>query len=103
MKSCEPGMYEYELQAIIEYCYTRSGCEFYGFPSIVGSGPNTLNYHYDTNRRQMNSGELVVMDIGAEYHGYSADVTRTIPVNGTYSPVQKEIYGLVLNAQNSAI
>jgi Xaa-Pro aminopeptidase len=103
MKSCEPGMYEYELQAVIEYCYTRSGCEFYGFPSIVGSGPNTLSYHYDTNRRQMNGGELVVMDIGAEYHGYSADVTRTIPVNGTYSPAQKEIYKLVLRAQNSAI
>ncbi len=103
MKSCEPRMYEYELQAIIEYCYTRSGCEFYGFPSIVGSGPNTLNFHYDANRRQMDSGELVVMDIGAEYHGYSADVTRTIPVNGTYSPAQKEIYELVLNAQNSAI
>jgi Xaa-Pro aminopeptidase len=103
MKSCEPGMYEYELQAVVEYCYTRRGCEFYGFPSIVGSGPNTLNYHYDTNRRQMNSEELVVMDIGAEYHGYSADVTRTIPVNGTYFPAQKEIYELVLNAQNSAI
>jgi len=103
MKSCEPGMHEYELQSVIEYCYTRCGCEFYGFPSIVGSGPNTLSYHYDANRRQMNSGELVVMDVGAEYHGYSADVTRTIPVNGTFSPAQKEIYELVLTAQNSAI
>ena len=103
MKSCEPGMHEYELQSVIEYCYTRCGCEFYGFPSIVGSGPNTLSYHYDENRRQMNSGELVVMDVGAEYHGYSADVTRTIPVNGTFSPAQKEIYELVLTAQNSAI
>jgi Xaa-Pro aminopeptidase len=103
MKSCKLGMYEYELQAVIEYCFTRCGCEFYGFPSIVGSGPNTLSFHYDANRRQMNSGELVVMDIGAEYHGYSADVTRTIPVNGIYSPAQKEIYELVLSAQNSAM
>jgi Xaa-Pro aminopeptidase len=103
IKSCEPGMYEYELQAIIECCYTRTGCEFYGFPSVVGSGPNTLTFHYDSNRRQMNNGELVVMDIGAEYHGYSADVTRTIPVSGFYSPAQKEIYELVLSAQNSAI
>ena len=103
MKNCKPGMYEYELQAFIENCYTRSGCEFYGFPSIVGSGPNTLTFHYESNRRQMNSGELVVMDIGAEYHGYSADVTRTIPVNGIYSPEQKEIYELVLSAQTSAI
>jgi Xaa-Pro aminopeptidase len=87
IKICETGMYEYELQAIIECCYARSGCEFYGFPSIVGSGPNTLTIHYDLNRRQMNSG----------------DVTRTIPVNGIYSPAQKEIYDLVLSAQNAAI
>ena len=103
MKKCEPEMYEYELQAVIEYSFTRNGCEYCGFPSIVGSGPNTLSFHYDANRRQMKSGELVVMDIGAEYHGYSADVTRTIPVNGRYSPEQKEIYELVLNAQKSAI
>jgi Xaa-Pro aminopeptidase len=103
MKICKPEMFEYELQAVIEYCFTRSGCEFYGFPSIVGSGPNSLSFHYDSNRRQMKNGELVVMDIGAEYHGYSADVTRTIPVNGIYSPEQKEIYELVLNAQNAAM
>ncbi len=102
-KSCEPEMYEYELQAIIEYCFTKSGCEFYGFPSIVGSGPNTLLYHYNANRRKMKSGDLVVMDIGAEYRGYSADVTRTIPVNGKYSPEQKAIYEIVLSAQDSAI
>lgn len=103
IKNCQPGMYEYELQAFIEYCFTRNGCEFYGFPSIAGSGPNTLTFHYESNRRQMKNGEMVVMDIGAEYHGYSADVTRTIPVNGMYSPAQKEIYKLVLSAQTSAI
>ncbi len=101
-KSCEPGMYEYELQAVIEYCFTRAGCEFYGFPSIVGSGPNALSFHYEANRRQMWKGDLVVMDIGAEYHGYSADVTRTLPVNGTFSTEQKQIYDIVLNAQDSA-
>jgi Xaa-Pro aminopeptidase len=103
MKICEPKMYEYELQAVIECCFTRSGCEYVGFPSIVGSGPNTLSFHYDANRRKMNGGELVVMDLGAEYHGYSADVTRTIPVNGIFSSAQKEIYELVLNAHDSAI
>ncbi len=103
MNICTQNKYEYELQAVIEYCFIRSGCEFYGFPSIIGSGPNTLSLHYISNRRQMKSGELVLMDIGAEYHGYSADVTRTIPVNGTFSPAQREIYELVLNAQNSAI
>jgi Xaa-Pro aminopeptidase len=103
MNTCASNKFEYELQAVIEYCFIRSGCEFYGFPSIIGSGPNTLSFHYISNRRQMKSGELVLMDIGAEYHGYSADVTRTIPVNGTFSPAQREIYELVLNAQNSAI
>jgi Xaa-Pro aminopeptidase len=102
-KQCRPGMYEYELQAIIEYNFTRNGCEYPGFPTIIGSGPNSLSFHYDANRRQMNNGELVVMDIGAEYHGYSADVTRTIPVNGIFSPEQKELYDLVLNVQRAAI
>jgi Xaa-Pro aminopeptidase len=99
MKKCEPGMYEYQIQAIIEYCFTKNGCEYYGYPSIVGSGPNSFILHYGANRRQMNSGELVVMDVGAEYHGYSVDVARTIPVNGKFSTAQKEIYELVLRAQ----
>ena len=103
MKSCEPGMYEYELQAVIEYCYTKNGSEYPGFPSIVGSGPNSCILHYDANRRQMKGGDVVVMDIGAEYHGYSADVTRTIPVNGTFSPAQRAIYEIVLKAQEAAI
>jgi Xaa-Pro aminopeptidase len=103
MKSCEPGMFEYELQAVIEYCFTKNGAEYQGFPSIVGSGPNSCILHYEANRRQMQDGDLVVMDIGAEYQGYSADVTRTIPVNGTFSPAQKEIYEIVLKANEEAI
>jgi Xaa-Pro aminopeptidase len=103
MKSCEPGMFEYQLQAVVEYCFTQAGAEYTGFPSIIGSGPNTQSYHYDANRRKMQSGELVIMDIGAEYHGYSVDVTRTIPVNGKFTPAQKEIYELVLQAQQAAI
>jgi len=103
MKSCEPAMREYELQAVIEYCFTRLGAEYTGFPSIVGSGPNALLFHYEADRRTMQAGETVVMDIGAEYHGYSADVTRTIPVNGTFSPAQRELYGIVLDAQQEAV
>jgi Xaa-Pro aminopeptidase len=103
MKSCEPGMFEYQLQAVAEYCFTQAGAEYTGFPSIIGSGPNTQSFHYDANRRKMQSGELVVMDIGAGYHGYSADITRTIPVNGKFTPAQKEIYELVLQAQQAAI
>jgi Xaa-Pro aminopeptidase len=102
MKSCEPRMYEYQLQAVVEFCFTKYGCESTAFPSIIGSGPNTMSFHYEANRRQMHSGELVVMDIGAEYHGYCADITRTIPVNGRFSQAQKEIYELVLSAQDSA-
>lgn len=103
MKSCEPDMYEYELQAVIEYCFAKNGAEYTGFPSIVGSGPNSCILHYEANRRQMKNGDVVVMDIGAEVEGYSADVTRTIPVNGTFSAPQKEIYEIVLQAQTEAM
>jgi Xaa-Pro aminopeptidase len=103
MKTSEPGMYEYELQAVIEYCYAKNGAEFPGFPSIVGSGPNSCILHYEANRRQMQDGDVVVMDIGAEYSGYTADITRTMPVNGKFSKPQREIYELVLKAQEEAI
>jgi Xaa-Pro aminopeptidase len=103
MKSCEPEMYEYELQAVIEYCFTKNGAEYQGFPSIVGSGPNSCILHYEANRRKMQSGDVVVMDIGAEIQGYSADVTRTIPVNGTFSTAQREIYEIVLKANEESI
>jgi Xaa-Pro aminopeptidase len=103
MKSCEPEMFEYQLQAVAEYCFLREGAESVGFASIIGSGPNAQLFHYDANRRRIRNGELVVVDIGAEYHGYSADLTRTIPSNGKFTPAQKEIYDLVLNAQQIAI
>jgi len=103
MKSCEPGMEEYELQAVIEYCFAKNGAAYQGFPTIVGSGPNSCILHYEANRRQMKSGDVVVMDIGAEYEGYSADITRTIPVNGSFSDAQKEIYEIVLRAQEESI
>ncbi|MFQ5568652.1 MAG: aminopeptidase P N-terminal domain-containing protein [Rhodothermales bacterium] len=103
MRSIEPGMYEYEAEALIEYIFRRNGAEYTGFPSIVGSGENSVVLHYESNRRQMQDGDVVVMDIGAEYHGYSADVTRTVPVNGTFSPEQRAIYELVLKAQDAGI
>ncbi len=103
MKSIEPGMYEYEAEALIEYIFRRNGAESPGFPSIVGSGENAVVLHYNTNRRQMQADDMVVIDIGAEYHGYSADVTRSLPVDGTFSPEQKIIYELVLKAQQAGI
>jgi Xaa-Pro aminopeptidase len=99
MTNCKPGMYEYGLQAQIEFEMTRQGAECEGFSSIVGSGPNSHILHYDKNRRQMKAGELVVMDVGAEYNGYSADITRTIPVSGKFTKAQREIYTLILNIQ----
>ncbi len=98
-----PGMHEYELAAVMEYHFHRLGSESPGYPSIVGSGPNSCILHYETNRRQARAGELVLMDCGAEYHGYSADVTRTFPISGKFTAEQRSIYDLVLAAQEAGI
>ena len=103
MMAARPGMYEYELEAVIEFNFRLGGAERVGFPSIVGSGPNSVVLHYDKSRRRMEEGDLVVMDIGAEYSYYSADVTRTIPVSGRFTKRQREIYELVLGAQRAAL
>ena len=102
MRVARPGMHEYELEAAIEYVFRRNGAERPAFASIVGSGPNTTTLHYNANDRQTQPGEVVVMDVGASYMGYSADVTRTIPLNGVYSPAQREIYQIVRDAQAAA-
>jgi Xaa-Pro aminopeptidase len=101
IRSIEPGQFEYEAQGTIEYLFTRYGAQRPGFVSIVGSGPNSCILHYSSNRRQMAAGELVVMDVGAELWGYTADVTRTVPTSGTFSPRQREIYEVVLRAQQA--
>jgi Xaa-Pro aminopeptidase len=98
-----PGSWEYEIEALIEYTFRREGAERVGFPTIVASGINGATLHYDRNRRQMRSGDLVVMDVGAEFGYYTADVTRTIPVSGRFTPRQQAIYNLVLGAQQAAI
>ncbi len=103
MKSVQPGMYEYEIQAILEYTFRTNNCPFNGFPSIVASGPNASIMHYEQNNRQMQNGELLLMDVGAEYNYYSADITRTFPVNGRFTKEQAEIYQLVLDAQIAAM
>ncbi len=98
-----PGMREYELQAVLEYIFMREGAERPGFSSIVGSGENSVILHYSSNRRQMEDGDLVVVDIGASYRGYTADITRTLPVNGSFSEEQRAVYELVLAAQEAGI
>ena len=102
-RSIAPGTMEYEVEAALEFEFRRNGAERPGFPSIVGSGPLSTVLHYDKNERRMQAGEVVVVDIGAEYGGYSADVTRTYPVSGKFSPRQREIYQIVLDAQKAAI
>jgi Xaa-Pro aminopeptidase len=102
MRSVEPGMYEYQAQAILEYVFKRNGSKRPGFSSIVGSGPNSCVLHYRKNDRKMESGDLLLMDVGAEYGHYTADITRTIPVSGKFTPRQREIYQIVLRAQEAA-
>ncbi|MCO5168292.1 MAG: aminopeptidase P N-terminal domain-containing protein [Planctomycetes bacterium] len=101
IKSVSPGRHEYEAQAVIEYVFARYGAQRAGFASILGSGPHSCVLHYQDNRRRMAAGDLVVMDVGAELWGYTADVSRTVPVSGRFTPRQREIYELVLRAQEA--
>ena len=102
MAAAEPDMNEFELQALVEYTFRRNGADRPSFATIVGSGPNSTTLHYNADDRVMRAGEVVVMDIGASYGGYAADVTRTIPVSGTFTPAQRAIYQLVRDAQAAA-
>ena len=92
------GAYESEVQAALEYVMTAHGAKK-AFPSIVASGPNSTVLHYTDNNRAMQQGDLVVVDIGASYKQYAADITRTYPVGGVFSPRQKEVYEIVLATQ----
>lgn len=103
LRSARPGMHEYEIEALMEYHFRRAGAEDVGYPSIVGSGYNSCILHYQKNRRLTQAGELVLADCGAEYRGYTADITRTFPISGRFSPEQRALYLLVLEAQDSAI
>ena len=104
MKAMKPGMSEMEIQGIHEYIFKKYQAEDVGYPSIVGSGHNGCILHYEENYKPNISGkDLILMDLGAEYHGYTADITRTIPVSGKFSTEQKQIYELVLRAQEEAM
>lgn len=103
MRALEPGFTEYQSEAIVEYYFKKYGAEHWGFPSILGGGENSCVLHYTSNRKELFKNEMLVVDIGAEYHGYTADVTRTLPVDGKFSPEQKAIYKIVLEAQEAGI
>jgi Xaa-Pro aminopeptidase len=103
LRECRPGMYEFEIEALLEYVWRRNGSPMPGFESIVGSGENAVTLHYSANNRMMEEGDLLLMDLGAEYGYYTADITRTIPVRGRFTREQRDIYDLVLMAQKAAI
>ncbi|MGB3146045.1 MAG: aminopeptidase P family protein [Maribacter sp.] len=103
MKAMHPNMSETEIQGVHEYVYKKYGAEYEGYPSIVGGGNNGCILHYIENSKPKVGEELVLMDLGAEYHGYTADVTRTIPANGKFTFEQKAIYDIVYDAQEAGI
>ncbi len=103
MQEINGNMTEYQTEAIIEYEFKKNGAEYPGFPSIQGNGENSCVLHYTSNRKPFNGKRLLVSDVGAEYHGYTADVTRTIPVNGKFNEEERLIYQLVFQAQAAGI
>ncbi len=103
MKAVKPGVWEYQIGALMKYEFERRGCEWPAYPPIVGSGFNSTVLHYDRDDRQMQEGDVVVIDVGGAYGGYTSDITRTLPVSGHYTPRQREIYEVVLGAQNAAL
>ncbi len=103
MQTARPGVYEYEVEAELRAMFRRNGSERCAYEPIVASGPNACTLHYIANDRRMEDGELLLIDAGAECGSYAADVTRTFPVNGRYSPAQRRVYEAVLAAQKAAI
>ncbi|MFZ1808916.1 MAG: aminopeptidase P family protein [Cyclobacteriaceae bacterium] len=104
MKALKPGMSEREIQGVHEFVFKKYQAEDVGYPSIVGAGHNGCILHYIENYKpEVSSKEMILMDLGAEYHGYTADITRTIPISGKFSPDQKAIYDIVLKAQEAAM
>ena len=103
MRLAADGRHEFELDAVIREVFRRNGCERPAYGPIVGSGPNATILHYRKNARRMADGDLVLVDAGCEHEYYASDVTRTFPVSGTFSPAQRRIYEIVLEAELAAI
>jgi Xaa-Pro aminopeptidase len=103
MRASKPGVNEHEIEAELLYAFRRGGAEAPAYTSIVAGGANACILHYVFNNRPLNDGDLLLIDAGAEFSGYAADITRTFPVNGRFSPAQKEAYEIVLAAQAAAI
>ncbi|PNR94384.1 peptidase M24 [Petrotoga sp. HWH.PT.55.6.1] len=99
IKNSKPGMYEYELEAYFDFSLRKSGVKDFAFKPIVASGPNSTILHYSANERKTEEGDLVLLDLGAQYNYYSGDISRTFPITRQFSPRQAEIYQIVLNTQ----
>jgi Xaa-Pro aminopeptidase len=102
MKAVRPDMSELEIQGLHEYVHKKYGAEEVGYGSIIGSGENGCILHYEENTKTKIGNSMILMDVGAEYHGYTADVTRTVPVDGKFSKEEREIYSIVYEAQEAA-
>ncbi len=103
MRYARPGLYEHQVQAALEFVFRASGSPRNGYPSIVASGPNACILHYGENSRRLEDGDLLLIDAGCEWGYYSADITRTFPVNGRFTAAQRAVYEIVLRAQLAGI
>jgi len=103
MKHCQPGVREYELQALIEFHFQRHGSEFPAYPTIVGSGSNATCLHYTDNRDTVRDDDVLLIDAGCELEFYAGDITRSFPASGSFSPAQRDAYDAVLSAQRRAL
>ncbi|MCB2295845.1 aminopeptidase P family protein [Clostridium algoriphilum] len=103
MKNSKAGMKEYELEAYFDFTLKSAGVTDYAFPTIVASGKNATILHYDKNKSELQDGSLILFDLGAQYKYYNADISRTFPVNGRFTERQKQIYNVVLRAQEAVI
>lgn len=103
MRACRPGLYEYQLDAELQYAFLQAGGHPPSYPSIIAGGANTCVLHYTANNRPLRDGDLVLIDAGCEASGYASDITRTFPVNGRFSAAQRDLYAITLTAQQAAI
>jgi len=103
MALCKPGMYEFQLASELHYVFSHHGCDSPAYPSIVAGGGNACVLHYVDNKNQLEEGDLVLIDAAGEFQNYAADITRTFPVNGKFTPEQRAIYEIVLKAQLAAM
>lgn len=103
MQVCRPGMFEYQLEGEILHEFNRHSARFASYNTIVGGGENGCILHYTENESELRDGELVLIDAGCEYQGYAGDITRTFPINGKFTPAQREIYDIVLASLDAAL